>query len=178
MFERQTIEIAETLSESEAVHRLVEAIGDDINTHTEGYASIREQVTAAEQGAGGAAHSARVLSQLGTYLRTGGQELSHVVDTFAVSEERLPAGLTRKGTADDAPVQPRDVAYWRADRAPRRHFALRSYDLLRGSTSRGCLGRCRDSSSLEFWRSSGCSHTVCTATQHKSGMVLQSWLFD
>lgn len=96
MFRVQTATIQETIDQSESIHRLVQKIGDDIDGHAKGYSMIREQVNAAADGARSAAHSARVLSQLGTYLRTGGHELSHVVDTFRTSEDRLLAGLDRK----------------------------------------------------------------------------------
>lgn len=96
VFAAQTRTIQETIDQSESIHRRVEKIGADIDTHARGYAAIRDQVDAAADGARSAAHSARVLSQLGTYLRTGGQELSHVVETFTTSEERLLAGLERK----------------------------------------------------------------------------------
>jgi methyl-accepting chemotaxis protein len=96
LFDRQTAEIGTALEESERIHRLVEEIGGDIRRHADGYDEIRRRLGEASDGARGAAHSARVLSQLGTYLRTGGQEMSHVVESFTVSEERFLGGLTRK----------------------------------------------------------------------------------
>jgi methyl-accepting chemotaxis protein len=96
LFDRQTDEIGTALGESERIHHLVEEIGGDIRRHADGYDEIRRRLGEAADGARGAAHSARVLSQLGTYLRTGGQEMSHVVESFTVSEERFLGGLTRK----------------------------------------------------------------------------------
>lgn len=96
MFDLQNTEIRTALDESEAVHQQVQQVGDDIDRQAAGYSSIRERVAAAAEGAASAAHSSRVLSQLGTYLRTGGQELSSVMDTFVVSEARFLAGLQRK----------------------------------------------------------------------------------
>jgi hypothetical protein len=96
LFDRQTDEIGTALEESERIHHLVEEIGGDIRRHADGYDEIRRRLTEAANGARSAAHSARVLSQLGTYLRTGGQEMSHVVESFVVSEDRFLGGLTRK----------------------------------------------------------------------------------
>lgn len=96
LFDQQNGAILETLQQSEEVHRRVEALGSDINRHAGEYTGVRSLVDKASTGAVTAAHAARVLSQLGTYLRTGGQELSHVVDQFDVSEDRLLAGVTRK----------------------------------------------------------------------------------
>lgn len=96
IFEQQRELIQETIAASEELHTTLAAVGDDITDRAQGYGEIRDQVLDAEKGASSAAHSALVLSQLGTYLRTGGQELSHVVDTFRVSEARFLAGLNRK----------------------------------------------------------------------------------
>jgi methyl-accepting chemotaxis protein len=96
VFDEQGATIRATLDESEELHRIVSGIGSDINRQSEGYEAIRNDVNGAAEGARSAAHSARVLSQLGTYLRTGGYELSHVVDAIVVSEERFLRGLTRK----------------------------------------------------------------------------------
>lgn len=96
MFGTQAQTIARTISESEEIHRLVGGVGDDIERQAQGYAALSREVSQAGDGARGAAHSARVLSQLGTYLRTGGQELSHLVETVSVSRERFLGGLARK----------------------------------------------------------------------------------
>lgn len=96
IFSEQERAIDVTISESEDVHRMVEGIGRDIDENARGYEKLRGEVVRAAEGARSAAHSARVLSQLGTYLRTGGQEMSHVVETVEVSEARHLAGLKRK----------------------------------------------------------------------------------
>lgn len=96
VFQNQGETIRHTLDDSEAIHATVSAIGRDISRHSAGFSEIRDEIAGAAHGAHGAAHSARVLSQLGTYLRTGGHELSHVVETVVTSQERFLAGLTRK----------------------------------------------------------------------------------
>lgn len=96
LFDRQRDVIGETIADSERIHGLVDNIGQEITANAGGYEELESQVRAAADGAAGAAHSARVLSQLGTYLRTGGHELSHVVETVDASEPRYLAGVQRK----------------------------------------------------------------------------------
>lgn len=96
LFDQQHDTIENTLKQSEEVHGQIETVGNEISHHAGTYDTITGLVGDASRGAATAAHSARVLSQLGTYLRTGGQELSHVVDRFVVSEERFLAGVTRR----------------------------------------------------------------------------------
>lgn len=98
MFAEQSSEITDTIADSERVNDLVEAIGSDIARQAEGSAEIRDTVGVAASTAQAAAHSARVLSQLGTYLRTGGYELNSVVDGIEISEQRFLAGLERSET--------------------------------------------------------------------------------
>lgn len=96
MFGEQTETIEATIIDAEGVHKLIDEVGSAINLQARGYAEIRKEVSDAAAGARSAAHSARVLSQLGTYLRTGGQELSHIVEVFTTSEPRFLQGLERK----------------------------------------------------------------------------------
>lgn len=96
VFDAQRNAVRLALETTAAMRATVADMGEEIRRHAEGYTGFRSQVGDAAEGARSAAHSARVLSQLGTYLRTGGQELSHVIGPVTASEARMMAGHTRK----------------------------------------------------------------------------------
>lgn len=96
VFTSQHETIGATLAESEDDVNRVAAISQEVQRQADGYRSIDERVGRAADGARSAAQSTRVLSQLGTYLRAGGQELRHIVERFDVSQARMLDGIERK----------------------------------------------------------------------------------
>lgn len=96
LFEEQRFAVGEALQSSGKIRHRSSEIGRVIAERAVVYENIHRQVSAASEGADRAARSARVLSQLGTYLRMGGRELSHVIDRITVSEERFLNQLSRK----------------------------------------------------------------------------------
>ncbi|MBU0936523.1 MAG: hypothetical protein KKC64_12955, partial [Spirochaetes bacterium] len=96
VFSRQHQVLDEVLRVSELVNSSMQRFDTEIQAQLDGYRGIHGQVQEAADGAAASAHSAKVLSQLGTYLKLGGQELNHIVDACKVSEVRLYRHLKRK----------------------------------------------------------------------------------
>ena len=96
LFQEQRKTIFSTLSRSEHIHQGIDAFSRELDGQSQGYGDIHQEIAAASRNSRTASQSASVLSQLGTYLRIGGQELKYVVTKFKVSEQRHLGSISRK----------------------------------------------------------------------------------
>lgn len=96
LFDQQHSVILGTLGRSREIHRGIQGFSTELQTQSRGYRDIQYDVGRAAEQSRTSSRSARVLSQLGTYLRIGGQELKYVVTKFKVSEQRHLGQIARK----------------------------------------------------------------------------------
>jgi hypothetical protein len=96
LFDQQHGVILGTLDQSREIHRGIQGFSKELQAQSLGYRGIQEDVERAAEQSRTSSRSARVLSQLGTYLRIGGQELKYVVTKFKVSEQRHLGLIARK----------------------------------------------------------------------------------
>jgi len=96
VFNRQHTVLSAVLQASTSFNAAIERFNGEIHAQISGYTQIHADVEGAAQGALAAEHAAQVLSQLGTYLKLGGQELNHIVAACKSSEVRLLRHLKRK----------------------------------------------------------------------------------
>ncbi len=96
LFEEQQGVIEGTQEQSRIIHRGIAGFSSELQDQSRGYQAIQADVQKAAGQARTSSRSAQVLSQLGTYLRIGGQELKYVVTKFKVSEQRHLGSISRK----------------------------------------------------------------------------------